>query len=58
LSTAAVPSCAFDANGELLRTETAAWHQRSNAKQRGVDWRFHVDDARVKLKSVYPKIIV
>jgi hypothetical protein len=33
---------------DLLRTETAAWHQRSNAKQRGVDWQFHVDDARVK----------
>jgi hypothetical protein len=43
---------------EALRTETAAWHQRSNARQRGVDWQFKVDDARVKLKSVYPKIIV
>ena len=43
---------------EILRSETAAWHQRSNAKQRGVDWQFKVDDARVKLKSVYPKIIV
>lgn len=40
-----------------LRTETAAWHQRSNDKQRGVDWQFKVGDARVKLKSVYPKII-
>jgi hypothetical protein len=43
---------------EILRTETAAWHQHCNAKQRGVDWQFKVDDARVKLKSVYPKIIV
>ncbi len=43
---------------EVLRSETAAWHQHSNAKQRGVDWQFKVDDARVKLKSVYPKIIV
>jgi hypothetical protein len=43
---------------ELLRSETAAWHQRSNAKQRSVDWQFKVGDARVKLKSVYPKIIV
>jgi len=43
---------------EKLRSETAAWHQRSNAKQRGVDWQFKVGDARVKLKSVYPKIIV
>jgi hypothetical protein len=43
---------------DLLRTETAAWHQHCNAKQRGVDWQFRVDDARVKLKSVYPKILV
>jgi hypothetical protein len=43
---------------DALRKETAAWHQRSNARQRGVDWQFKVDDARVKLKSVYPKIIV
>lgn len=43
---------------DVLRTETAAWHQHGNAKQRGVDWQFRVDDARVKLKSVYPKIIV
>jgi hypothetical protein len=43
---------------EMLRTETTAWHHRSNAKQRGVDWQFRVDDARIKLKSVYPKIIL
>jgi hypothetical protein len=41
-----------------LRKQTAAWHNRSNARQRGVDWQFKVDDARVKLKSVYPKILV
>jgi hypothetical protein len=45
-------------NVDVLRTETAAWHQHCNDKQRGVDWQFKVDDARVKLKSVYPKIIV
>jgi len=43
---------------ELLRSETAALHQHCNAKQRGVDWQFKVGDARAKLKSVYPKIIV
>lgn len=43
---------------ELLRSETGAWQATSNAKQRGVDWQFKVDDARRKLKSVYPKIIV
>jgi len=40
---------------ELLREETTAWHEHSNDRQRGVDWQFKVDDARVKLKSVYPK---
>lgn len=43
---------------DLLRTETTAWHTRSNVKQRGVDWQFKVGDARRKLKSIYPKIIV
>ena len=43
---------------EALRLETAAWHQRRNARQRGVDWQFKVDDARINLKSVYPKIVV
>jgi len=46
------------ATTEILRKETAAWHKHSNARQRGVDWHFKIDDARVKLKSVYPKIIV
>jgi hypothetical protein len=40
-----------------LRTETTAWHRHCNAKQRGVDWQFKIDDARTKLKSVYPKIL-
>ena len=41
---------------EELRSETAAWSASVNAKQRGVDWHFRVDDARIKLKSLYPKI--
>ena len=43
---------------DLLRKETAAWQEHSNGKQRGVDWQFKTADARIKLKSVYPKIIV
>jgi len=39
-----------------LRLETAAWSTSVNAKQRGVDWQFRIDDARIKLKSLYPKI--
>jgi hypothetical protein len=41
---------------ETLRTETAAWSTDVNATQRGVDWQMRIDDARCKLKSVYPKI--
>lgn len=42
---------------EELRTETAAWYARTNDKQRGVDWHMRVEDARVRLKAVYPKLI-
>jgi hypothetical protein len=37
---------------DLLRSETTAWHQASNDKQRGVDWHFKIDNARHKLKSL------
>ena len=43
---------------EEMQRETAAWHCAINARQRGVDWQFRIDDARGKLRSVYPKIIV
>ena len=39
-----------------LAAETAAWSTSSNEKQRGVDWPFKINDARTKLKSLYPKI--
>lgn len=42
----------------MLQTETTAWEKDSNHKQRGVDWQFKIDDARTKLKSLYPKILV
>ena len=41
---------------ETLRREIAAWAISVNDIQRGVDWQMKVSDARVKLKSVYPKI--
>ena len=41
---------------ETLRAETAAWSTDVNATQRGVDWQMKIEDARCKLKSVYPKI--
>ncbi len=41
---------------EQLRSETADWAARVNEHQGGVNWHTSVDDARCKLKSVYPKI--
>jgi hypothetical protein len=41
---------------ESLREETAAWSNDVNATQRDVDWQMTIDDARTKLKSVYPTI--
>jgi hypothetical protein len=41
---------------ELLQTEIRAWYEQTNARQRGIDWQFKIDDARCKLKRLYPKI--
>lgn len=41
---------------EYLRSETAAWAEKTNKNQRGVNWQFNIEDARYKLKSIYPKI--
>ena len=43
---------------ETLREETTAWSTDVNQTQRGVDWQMKIDDARYKLKSVYPNIIL
>lgn len=39
-----------------LQNEIDAWSTSINEKQRSVDWQFTIDDARVKLKRLYPKI--
>jgi hypothetical protein len=41
---------------ERLQQEAGAWQQASNTKRRGVDWQFQVGEARVKLRSLYPKL--
>ena len=40
---------------DTLCTEIAAWSTDLNRRQRGVDWQMKIEDARRKLKSVYPK---
>jgi hypothetical protein len=39
---------------DVLNTELAAWQAATNADQRQVDWRFTTDNARVKLRHLYP----
>jgi DDE superfamily endonuclease len=50
-----VSDCRFE-DVASLRDETEAWSNDINATQRGVDWQMKIDDARTKLKSVYPTI--
>ena len=39
-----------------LRREVGAWQQQRNRDAIRVDWRFTTQDARIKLKSLYPSI--
>ena len=41
---------------EALRREVDAWQDRRNRDMVRVDWRFTINDARIKLKSLYPAI--
>jgi DDE superfamily endonuclease len=38
----------------LLNTELTAWQEHVNADQRQVEWQFTTDDARIKLRRLYP----
>lgn len=39
---------------ESLSREVAAWEEQRNRVGASVDWRFTTEDARIKLKSLYP----
>lgn len=41
---------------EILRQEAKAWYGRRNVSQKSVDWQFTTEDARIKLKKLYPQI--
>ena len=43
---------------QTLQSETCAWSTDVNTRQKGVEWQMKIDDARVKLMGVYPKIKV
>jgi hypothetical protein len=44
------------ADRATLEREVAAWQAARNGAGRGVDWRFTTEDARIKLKHLYPAI--
>jgi DDE superfamily endonuclease len=44
------------ADREDLARELRAWEERRNAKGTSVNWRFSLDDARIKLQRLYPSI--
>lgn len=41
---------------EKMRALTQAWNEDRNSRQSQVDWQFSTEDARIKLKRLYPKI--
>ena len=43
-------------NKPALETEVAAWTKRRNTENTKADWQFTTDDARIKLKHLYPSI--
>jgi len=41
---------------DLMRREVAAWELDRNNRATTIDWRFTTEDARIKLKRIYPKL--
>jgi len=41
---------------EILKQETGTWQEQRNREEIRVHWRFTTQDARIKLKSLYPSI--
>ena len=42
---------------ETLKREVATWEVSRNRQTRTVDWQFTTEDARIKLKQLYPSFI-
>jgi hypothetical protein len=43
-------------NFETLHREAQAWQQRRDEKGVKIEWRFSAEDARFKLKRLYPSL--
>jgi hypothetical protein len=42
---------------ESLAEEVGAWESERNAHDSSIDWRFTTQEARIKLKRLYPKTV-
>jgi transposase len=43
---------------DTVRQKVAAWQNQRNQRQTTIDWRFSTEDARIKLKRLYPIVKV
>jgi hypothetical protein len=43
-------------NMELMKKEVEAWERDRNNRATTIDWRFTTENARIKLKRLYPKL--
>ncbi len=41
---------------QTLKHKTKTWERDRNSRQKSVDWQFTTDDARIKLKRLYPQV--
>jgi transposase len=44
------------ADFQTLQAEVEAWQERRDAADSQIDWRFSAEDARIKLKRLYPSL--
>jgi hypothetical protein len=42
---------------QALAEEVGAWESERNAAESSIEWRFTTDEARIKLKHLYPEIV-
>ena len=45
-------------NKEVLQKRVKEWEKDRNTAQKGVDWQFKTADARIKLKRLYPTVLI
>ena len=41
---------------ETMRAEVKTWNEDRNNQEKKVDWQFTTEDARIKLKRLYPRV--